>query len=376
MRVPARGDRETTMQYVLFGNALTEWAIAIFIGGAVCLALYGVHGFLLRRLRAFAETSTSYLDDLAINIMSRTHFLFILSMGVYAAMQWLVLPEKIATLLGRIAVAVMLVQAARWADAGLKGWLLHYRTQRAALDIASSTSTAALGFFARVVLWVVIFLMVLDNFGVNITTLVASLGIGGIAVALAMQNILGDLFGSLSIVLDKPFVVGDFIVIDDIAGTVEYIGLKSTRIASLSGQQVVFSNSDMLKSRIHNYKRMQTRRIVFEINVTREIDQRQLHLIPVILREAVEAQQQARFDRAHFKGYGAVSLDFEIVYFVETPDYNVYMDVQQEINFALFDRFAAEDIPFAYPVQTVRVANPEFSLGRGSVMVPAGELQH
>jgi small-conductance mechanosensitive channel len=214
------------------------------------------------------------------------------------------------------------------------------------------------------VLWVVIFLMVLDNFGVNITTLVASLGIGGIAVALAMQNILSDLFGSLSIVLDKPFVVGDFIVIDDIAGTVEYIGLKSTRIASLSGQQVVFSNGDMLKSRIHNYKRMQTRRIVFGINVTREIDQRQLHLIPVILRESVEAQKQARFDRAHFKGYGAASLDFEIVYFVETPDYNVYMDVQQEINFALFDRFAAEDIPFAYPVQTVRVANPEFSLSR------------
>jgi small-conductance mechanosensitive channel len=352
------------MQYVLFGNALTEWGIAIAIGVAVCLALYGVHDFLLRRLRAFAATSTSYLDDLAINIMSRTHFLFILSMGLYAAMQWLVLPEKIATLLGRIAVAVMLVQAARWADAGLKGWLLHYRTQRAALDIASSTSTAALGFFARVVLWVVIFLMVLDNFGVNITTLVASLGIGGIAVALAMQNILSDLFGSLSIVLDKPFVVGDFIVIDDIAGTVEYIGLKSTRIASLSGQQVVFSNGDMLKSRIHNYKRMQTRRIVFGINVTREIDQRQLHLIPVILRESVEAQQQARFDRAHFKGYGAASLDFEIVYFVETPDYNVYMDVQQEINFALFDRFAAEDIPFAYPVQTVRVANPEFSLSR------------
>jgi len=364
------------MHYVLFGNALTEWAIAIAIGVSVCLVLYGVHGFLLRRLRLFAADSTGYLDHLAIKVLSTTHFLFIFSLGVYAAMQWLVLPEKTGTLLTRIAVAMMLVQAARWGDAGLKGWLLHYRAERAAQDIASSTSTAALGFFARVVLWVVIFLMVLDNFGVNITTLVASLGIGGIAVALAMQNILGDLFGSLSIVLDKPFVVGDFIIIDDIAGTVEYIGLKSTRIASLSGQQVVFSNGDMLKSRVHNYKRMQMRRILFEINVARDIDRRQLHMIPAILREAVEAQPHARFDRAHFRGYGASALDFEIVYFVDTSDYNVYMDVQQEINFVLFDRFAAEGIPFAYPVQAVRLDDSERARRRSPVMVAAAARQH
>lgn len=358
------------MHYVLFGNALTEWAIAIAIGVSVGLALYGVRSFLLRRLRLFAARTTGYLDDLAIKVLSTTHFLFIFSMGVYAAIQWLVLPEKMATLLSRIAIAILMVQVARWADAGLKGWLLHYRTERAALDVASTTSTAAIGFFARVALWVVVFLMVLDNFGVNITTLVASLGIGGIAVALAMQNILGDLFGSLSIVLDKPFVVGDFIIIDDIAGTVEYIGLKSTRIASLSGQQVVFSNSDMLKSRIHNYKRMQMRRILFDISVSREIDERQLKLIPAILREAVEAQEHARFDRAHFRGYGAAALEFEIVYFVDTSDYNVYMDVQQEINFVLFARFAAEGIPFAYPVQTVHLANTEFSLRRSAASAP------
>lgn len=359
------------MHYVLFGNVLTEWAIAIAIGVAVCLALYGVHSFVLRRLRMFAETATAttrYLDELAISILATTHYLFILSMGLYAAMQWLVLPEKTATLLTRIAITIMMVQAARWGDAALKGWLSHYRAQRAAQDIASSTSTAALGFFARVALWLVIFLMVLDNFGVNITALVASLGIGGIAVALAMQNILRDLFGSLSIVLDKPFVVGDFIIIDDIAGTVEYIGLKSTRIASLSGQQVVFSNSDMLKSRVHNYKRMQMRRILFEIKVSRDINQRQLHLIPDILREAIEAQPHARFDRAHFRGFGASSLDFESVYFVDTSDYNVYMDVQQEINFVLFDRFAAEGIALAYPVQTVRLDEAGHAQRRAPVM--------
>ena len=238
----------------------------------------------------------------------------------------------------------------------MHGWLHHYRTRRSVHDAAGATSTAALGFVARVAVWLVIVLMILDNFGVNITTLVASLGIGGIAVALALQNVLGDLFSSLSIVLDKPFVIGDFISVDDISGTVEYVGLKTTRIRGLGGEQVVFSNSDLLGSRIRNYKRMETRRIVFGIGVTYEISKQQVLAIPGILREVVEAQPQARFDRAHFKAYGASSLDFEVVYIVKTPEYGVYMDVQQAINLALFERFADEGIDFAYPTQTVYLA--------------------
>ncbi|SFD14237.1 mechanosensitive ion channel family protein [Massilia yuzhufengensis] len=344
------------LKYSLLGNDLYAWAIALAIALAVSALLYLARRVLVRRLSVFAATTTTYLDDLAVKVLSATHPLFILLMGMYAGSHWLLLSDKGTTLLARLAIAALLLQVARWGDVGVHGWLQHYRTRRSALDVASTTSTAALGFVARTAIWAIVILMILDNFGVNITTLVASLGIGGIAVALALQNVLGDLFSSLSIVLDKPFEVGDFISVDGIAGTVEYVGLKTTRIRGLGGEQVVFSNSDLLGSRIHNFKRMQTRRIVFGIGVTYELDRRQLGAIPGILREAVQAQPQARFDRAHFKSYGASSIDFETVYIMQTSDYAAYMDVQQAINLALFERFAEEGIDFAYPTQTLYLA--------------------
>jgi small-conductance mechanosensitive channel len=188
---------------------------------------------------------------------------------------------------------------------------------------------------------------------VKITTLVASLGIGGIAVAMALQNILGDIFASLSILLDKPFVVGDFIIVETHMGTVEYIGLKTTRIRSLSGEQLVFSNSDLLKSRIRNYKRMAERRVVFSIGVVYQTDHDTLKKIPDLIRKIIEDQDQVRFDRSHFQGYGEFSLNFETVYYVLSPDYNRYMDVQQAINLAIFRQFETLNIGFAYPTQTV-----------------------
>ena len=170
-----------------------------------------------------------------------------------------------------------------------------------------------LGFVGRIVLWSVVLLMILDNLGVNITALVASLGIGGIAVALAVQNILGDIFASLSIALDRPFAIGDFIVVGDVLGTVEYIGLKTTRIRSLSGEQIVFSNADLLKSRIRNYKRMTERRVVFGFGVVYQTPHDKLERIPAMVREVIEAQPKTRFDRAHFKEYGDSALAFEAV---------------------------------------------------------------
>ena len=347
------------MNYLVWNNDLTTWTVAAGIAAATCMLLYAAKMLLVRRLGRFASQTATHLDDLAIKILSATNPLFILLMGIYAGSHWLTLPAKNTVLLSHLAVAVLLLQVARWGDVAVHAWLRLYRERRSAQDAASTTSTAALGFVARLLLWLVIILMILDNFGVNITTLVASLGIGGIAVALALQNILGDLFSSLSIVLDKPFVVGDFISVDDISGTVEYVGLKTTRIRGLGGEQIVFSNTDLLQSRIRNYKRMQTRRIVFGIGVTYEITKQQLRAIPDILREAVEAQPQVKFDRAHFKSYGASSIDFEVVYIVQVPEYATYMDIQQDINFALFDRFGEEGIEFAYPTQTVHLANPE-----------------
>lgn len=346
------------MNTILWNNDLGTWAVACTIALAVCVGLDAVKRILVRRLAAYAARTDTTMDDLALRILSATHAVFILAMGLYAGSQFLALSDRTAALLAKLAIAALLLQAARWGDVGVHGWLHFYRIRRSTEDAASTTSTAALGFVARFSLWLVIILMILDNFGVNITTLIASLGIGGIAVALALQNILGDLFSSLSIVLDKPFVVGDFIIVDDVLGTVEYVGLKTTRIRSLGGEQVVFSNSDLLKSRIRNYKHMQTRRIVFGIGIGYAVSKEQVRSVPAILREAVEAQPAAKFDRAHFKSYSPSSIDFEVVYYVQTGDYGVYMDIQQEINLVLFERFADAGIAFAQPRQVVQLAEP------------------
>ena len=175
------------------------------------------------------------------------------------------------------------------------------------------------------------------------------------AVALAVQNILGDLFASLSIVLDKPFVLGDFLIVDEHLGTVEYIGLKSTRLRSLWGEQIVFSNADLLKSRLRNFGRMFERRIVFPVGVTYQTPRDKLEAIPGIIREAIQAQEKTRFDRSHFKEFGDFSINFESVYYVLVPDYNLYMDIQQAINLQIHKRFEEEGIEFAYPTQTLFV---------------------
>jgi small-conductance mechanosensitive channel len=191
---------------------------------------------------------------------------------------------------------------------------------------------------------------------VNVTALITGLGIGGVAIALALQAVLGDLFASLSIVLDKPFVIGDFITVGEFAGTVEHVGLKTTRVRSLSGEQVIFSNSDLLNGRIRNFKRMSERRILFGVGVTYQTPLESLRKIPGMIRAIVEGQSKTRFDRCHFKGFGDSSFDIETVYFVLDPDYAVYMDIQQAINFEIIRQFTAEGITFAYPTRTLFVA--------------------
>jgi small-conductance mechanosensitive channel len=197
--------------------------------------------------------------------------------------------------------------------------------------------------------------MALDNLGVNVTTMIAGLGVGGIAVALAVQNILGDLFASLSIVIDKPFVIGDFVIVDEYMGTVEHVGLKTTRLRSLGGEQLVFSNGDLLKTRIRNYKRMRERRAVFGFGIEYDTPIELVEKIPAMVRAIIEARAKVRFDRAHFKGFGASSLDYEVVYWMLDPDFNLYMDTQQQINLELMRLFQREGVSFAYPTQTVLV---------------------
>jgi small-conductance mechanosensitive channel len=243
-------------------------------------------------------------------------------------------------------------QAGIWVSAAAMAWLERRRRRTAtATDRAVAGSLGIVAFILRVAIWSLVLLVALDNLGIDVTALVAGLGIGGIAVALAAQNVLGDLFASLSIAFDKPFLVGDFLILDDYLGSVEDIGVKSTRLRSLSGEQIILSNADLLKSRVRNYGRMFERRIVMVHRIAYGTPLEQLREIPGLIREAIQAHRDTRFDRAHFAKHGPDALEFESVYYVLTPDYNRYMDIQQTINLEIHRRFLELGIPFASATQ-------------------------
>jgi small-conductance mechanosensitive channel len=341
------------------GNSVRQWAIAAAVLIVVVVGLRVAIRVVVGRLSALAKRTTTEWDDFVTGALAKTKMLFLLIVGIFAASLVLSLPDRASNGIRQVMVIALLVQAGLWLGVILTRWLESYRKREMQQDPATATTVSALGFVGKVLLWTAVLLLALDNLGINITTLVAGLGVGGIAVALALQNVLGDLFASLSIVLDKPFVLGDFLIIDDHLGNVEYIGLKTTRLRSLWGEQLIFSNSDLLKSRVRNFGRMYQRRIVFSLGVTYQTPRAKLAAIPGIIREAIEAQDKTRFDRAHFKAYGDFALDFEAVYYVTVPDYNTYMDIQQAINLRIHERFEQEQIEFAYPTQTLFVVKQE-----------------
>ena len=328
------------------------------LAAAIFVAVYGglslLKGWTRRYVAQLAARFNSPTAQLVADMVGRrTSPLVLLAVAAYAGSLALEVPHAVSGALRAATVVVLLLQGALWANGLVDFWVHRALEQRAREDPEAASVMSLASVAGRVVLWVLVLLVVLHNAGVNITAFVAGLGVAGVAVALAVQNILSDLFASLSIILDKPFVVGDFIVVGDYMGTVERIGLKTTRIRSLSGEQLVFSNTDLLNSRIRNYKRMQERRVLFTLRVTYQTPYEKLVAIPGIIREVIEAQENTRFDRAHFARYGDFALVFEVVYYVTVPDYNVYMDIQQNINLALYRRFGAEGIQFAYPTQTI-----------------------
>ena len=346
------------LKTVFYHNTVQTWIIALGVVVVAFVALKLLKGLLHRRFAALAKKTATDIDDLVADLIGRVKLYFLLAVALYVGSQFLTLPEALKTFLQKLAVVTFLLQAVVWGSAVLDFLIHRARKKKGEEDKAGLTTFSALAFAGRLVLWSVALLLVLDNLGVDITALVAGLGVGGIAVALALQSILGDLFASMSIVLDKPFVIDDFIIVDNLMGTVKHIGLKTTRVQSLTGEEIVFSNSDLLRSRIKNYKRMIERRILFTVGVTYQTPAEKLEAVPGMIREIVEAQERVRFDRAHFKQFGAFSLDFETSYYVTDPDYLVYMDIQQAINMALFRKFEAEGIEFAYPTQTVFVEKP------------------
>ncbi|HPC86173.1 MAG TPA: mechanosensitive ion channel family protein [Smithellaceae bacterium] len=342
---------------VYLGNSLQHWIIGVCVLMGVFGMLKIVQRVAIHRLSKLAAATDNQVDDLLVSMLKETKFLILLVASAYVASQFITIKPSVEAVWQKIVGLILIFQGGLWASAGVTFALGRAIEKRMDQDASSATTLTLMGFIARLILWVIVLLLMLDNVGVNITGLVAGLGIGGIAVALAVQNILGDLLASLSIVLDKPFVIGDFIVVDSLSGTVEHIGLKTTRIRSLSGEQLVFANNDLLKSRIRNYKRMQERRVVFGFGVVYSTPPEKLTLIKKMVGDIVNATENARLDRVHFKEYGASSLNFEVVYFVAQPDFTLYMDIQEAINLEIFRRFAGEGIEFAYPTQTLYIQN-------------------
>lgn len=339
---------------ILARNTASAWLTA----GAFFLAMLGivvVARFAAGRfLAAYAARTQTKIDDVLLLVVKKTSFLIVVVIAAFLAHKMLTVPDKLSQVLRIGTVAAAFLQLGLWGNAIIT-FLLDKATHRAGPQDVNLSSRRAMAYFGRLALWLLILTLLLENLGVKLSPLLAGVGIGGIAVALAVQNILGDLFCYVAIILDKPFIAGDFLVVNDLMGTVERIGLKTTRIRSLSGELLIFANHDLVNSRVRNYKTLQERRIVFRFGVTYETPVEKLERIPALVRSVFDSLGNVRLDRVHFAQLGDFSLNYEVVYYVLSGDYTRYMDVQQDLNLILMQKLEQEEIDFAYPTQSLYV---------------------
>jgi len=340
------------LDQTFLGNSYYDYLIAliIFISGITIIYLF--EKIILRKLKKWSENTTTKLDDLLIKGIEKS-ILPLLFFGIfYISVNTLTLSKEFVTVFNIITSIVLTFFVVRVivsiVNFSLKTYLRKYedneRRERQLKGIKG---------LLNLLIWSIALVFLLDNLGVKISAVIAGLGIGGIAVALAAQAVLGDLFSYFVIFFDRPFEIGDFIIVGDKLGLVEHIGIKTTRIRSLSGEQLVFSNTDLTNSRVHNFKKMERRRVVFKLGVVYQTPSAKLRKIPGIVKDIVSKQNDATFDRGHFAAYGDFSLNFEFVYFVDGADFNKYMDIQQAINLSIYEAFENEGIEFAYPSQTL-----------------------
>ncbi len=339
---------------VYWGNSVRAYLVAVAAVLGIVLGVRIAVYILIKRVATLAARTTTTFDDTVVKVLGATKSFLALIVALYVGSQFLVLPGETGPTLRTLAVIAVLAQIGVWAACALAATATRLREKKvAAGDTSGLAVISMVGLFGRIFAWAIVFILMLDNVGVDITALVAGLGIGGIAVALALQSVLSDAFASVAIMLDRPFEVGDTIHVGDMIGTVEHVGIKTTRLRALTGEQMVFANNDLLSSRVRNYKRMQERRALFAIGVTYQTPVDVLGSIGPLIQQIIEKVPQTRFDRAHFKTFGPSSLDFEVVYFITTPEYRVYMDIQQRINLEVLRELTALGVDFAYPTQTI-----------------------
>lgn len=341
---------------VFYGNALAAWVVAGLVAIAVWSGLW-----VLRRLIASRYTQYSTADQptpirVIFYLLGNTRQFLFLAIALAAGQQILTLPPDVRHGVSIAVLMLILLQVGLWAARSLRFYLKIKELERGS-DSVLAGSLGIINFVAGILIWSLLIMVALENLGVNITALLAGLGVGGVAVALALQNVLGDLFASLSIALDKPFVVGDLLTIDTFTGAVERIGIKTTRLRSDTGEQIIFSNADILKSRVRNFGRAPEQRAQATIRVAYATPGETLREIPKLLERIVLEQSNARFERCHLKTLGDSALQFELSYFVQQPKINSLLDLQQAVNFRIIDELRRLGVEFAYPTQRVLIAN-------------------
>lgn len=345
-----------------FGNSLTAWLLALAAAVLAYSALVGLRYIFVKRLARLAAITKTWVDDAVIDLLARTRKAFLLVVAFAVGSLALNLSGSVQSWI-RIAVTIaVVVQAALWTNAFVRFWVRRYAEQRAQTDPGSLTTLNAIGLAVRFVVWVLLLLVALDTFGVNVTAMVAGLGITGIAIALAVQSILGDLFGALTIVLDKPFLVGDSIEVDNIAGTVEHIGLKTTRVRSVNGEQIVISNGDLLKSRIRNYKQMTERRAVILTTLSPDTTPEDLARAPKLIEDLVATMPLVRPERSRLRATTDQGFEVETSYYVESPAYGIFADTRQTVLVAIASTFRREGIALAFRVAAAPAATIPKSL--------------
>ena len=346
------------LQKTFFENTVLSYIIVAVVIVVGLLIMKLISSVVIRALHRWAKKSTSTLDDFVIEILKKNAVPLMYYGVFYVATRNLILPSALAKGIDILGIVLLTLLSIRL----VSGLIVHTAEHIWLKDATPEKQRGFKGLMPaiKVVVWALGIIFLLDNLGFEISTVIAGLGIGGIAVALAAQAVLGDLFSYFSIIMDRPFETGDFIILSgEHLGTIEHIGIKTTRIRSLGGEQIVLSNSDLTNSRIKNYKRMQKRRVVFHLGVTYQTRADMLKEIPDVIKETIAGIGGAAFDRAHFSSYGDFSLNFEIVYYVLSSDYNKYMDIQQAINLTIYEEFEKRGIEFAYPTQTLFMERTE-----------------
>jgi len=325
------------------------WAIGVFI--ALFLVMLFFRLIVFRLFNKAAKKTKFKFDDMIISFLNGIGWPFYAYISLYIVSKFIEIPSLVSQILDTLLILFIGFYFGRGV-AKLIQYIIRKHVKKGD-DPGGESMIKVFSFLIQLAIWLVVFLMALANLGVEVTPLIASLGVGGIAIALALQSILGDLFAAFAMYFDKPFVEGDFIIVGNEMGVVKNIGIKTTRIQALGGQEISISNSELTNSRINNYKRMEKRRIVFGFGVVYQTSSQKLEKAKEIVGNVIKEINGAKLDRVHFKEFGDFSLNFEVVYYVDTNDYNKYMDVQEAINLGIKREFEKHKIEFAFPTQSI-----------------------